>query len=139
MSAGAVHLERLRLPPRPVEGEHQLSAKVLPQRVLANERLELGHELRVAPQCEVSVDALLESGQPLLAEPGASGVCERHVELRQGSPAPKPERLLEQDGRLLRRRTARLGHQPLEASEVELAVAHADQVARRLRDDHVAS
>src|SRR5204862_6847660 len=44
----AVARERLRLPARPVEREHQLPAQLLSQRLLCDERLELRDEPLVA-------------------------------------------------------------------------------------------
>ena len=55
-----VGLERLGLPARPVQREHQLTAQPLAQRVLRDETLELAHELRVAAEREVGLDPLLE-------------------------------------------------------------------------------
>ena len=56
--------QRLRLPPRTVEREHQLSDEALPQSVLANERLELPDQLSVLTERELRVDPLLERRQP---------------------------------------------------------------------------
>ena len=44
---GPIGGERLRLPARAVESEHQLGSRTLPERVLRHERLELAHELSV--------------------------------------------------------------------------------------------
>ena len=52
--------ERLRLAARPVEREHQLAAQPLAQRVLRDERLELGDELGVPTEREVGLDPPLE-------------------------------------------------------------------------------
>jgi hypothetical protein len=48
------------LPARAIEREHQLRAKTLAQRMLANESLELGDELRMAAEREVGLDPLAE-------------------------------------------------------------------------------
>ena len=50
-----VQLERLRLPPGPVEREHQLAPRPLPQRPLAHEGLELGDQLLGPAQLESRV------------------------------------------------------------------------------------
>ena len=63
-----VHLERLGLPPGPVEREHQLRARALAKRVRSDERLELADELGVAAEGEVGVDPLLERREPQLLE-----------------------------------------------------------------------
>ena len=41
----AIGVERIGLPPRPVEREHELSAQALAEAMLEDERLELGHEV----------------------------------------------------------------------------------------------
>ena len=46
----AVGLERLGLAAAAVEGEHQLAAEPLAERMLGHERLELAHQLGVAPR-----------------------------------------------------------------------------------------
>src|SRR4029453_8649773 len=61
--------ERLGLPARAVEGEHQLSAKPFPKGVLADERLQLRDELVVAAERELEIDAVQEPPEPLLLEP----------------------------------------------------------------------
>ena len=65
----AVGLERLGLPARAVEREHQLAAEPLAQRVLGDERLELGDERGVPAEREVCVDPLLERREAQLLEP----------------------------------------------------------------------
>ena len=57
------HLERVGLPAAAVEREHQLSAQTLAKRVLCDERLELRHEVPVAAECQVSVEAVLDRSQ----------------------------------------------------------------------------
>jgi len=59
LAGRAVRVERVDLPPRPVEREHQLLARTVAQRVLRHERLELGNQLSVAAESEVGVDPLL--------------------------------------------------------------------------------
>ena len=103
-AAGLVGVERLGLPPAAVEGQHQLPAEALAERVLADESLELGDELGMTAQLEVGVDALLESGEALLLEAGTLVTRERGVELGQRGAAPQGQRVPEQPGRLGRRR-----------------------------------
>ena len=52
--------ERVALPARAGEGEHQLRPEPLPVRVLGDERLELRNELRMPPEAEVGFDPFLE-------------------------------------------------------------------------------
>ena len=49
-----------------------LGAQVLAQRVLANEPLELGHDLRVTTKTKVGVDAQLKRFESLFLEPRGS-------------------------------------------------------------------
>ena len=58
-----VGLQRLGLTAGTVEREHQLSPKPLSQRMLRDERLELGSDIVVPAEREVSVDALLDRGE----------------------------------------------------------------------------
>ena len=114
-------LERLRLPAAAVQGEHQLAAQALSQRVLARQRLQLADELVVAADREIGVDPVLERGQPQLAEPRDLALDERLVgQVGQRRPAPQRERRAQ----LLRRRrgirAVGLGDEPLKAREVEL-------------------
>src|SRR5438309_8552305 len=64
-----VRLERLRLPACPVEGEHQLTAQTLAQRMFFDQRLQLADELAVAAEREICLNPLLETGEPQLLEP----------------------------------------------------------------------
>ena len=65
----AVNVERLGLPPRTVEREHQLAAQPLAERFLADERLQIRDDFGVAPQCQVGLDPLLERAEPHLLKP----------------------------------------------------------------------
>ncbi len=55
-----IGLERFRLPTRSVEGEHQLPAGTLPERVLPHECFELTDEIPAAAELELGLDPLLE-------------------------------------------------------------------------------
>ena len=61
LAALAIDLERLRLPARAVEREHQLGAQPLAQRMSVDERLELGDELRVCADRELRLGPLLDA------------------------------------------------------------------------------
>ena len=58
-----IGLERLRLPSGAVEREHQLGSEAFSERVLADERFQLAHELGVVSGGEVVFDSLLEAGE----------------------------------------------------------------------------
>ena len=63
------HPQRLRLPARPVEGEHQLPGELLPQRVLHRHRLEPADRFLVTADAQLGVDQRLHRHQPQLVEP----------------------------------------------------------------------
>ena len=138
----AVDLERVGLAARAVEREHLLAAQPLAQRVLRDEPLELAHERGVPPEHEVGVDPLLERREAKLFEPLDGRTGERLVrEVGERRPAPELERLAEQRGGgrgvVARARALGLRRQALEAGEVEVLVADAEDVAGRPRLDRV--
>ncbi len=92
--ARAVDLERVCLAAAAIEGQHQLAAQTLPQRLLAHEPLELGNQLRVPAERELGLDPLLERGQPLLLQPRSLGAGERVAQLgqRRSTPQRQPSR-----------------------------------------------
>ena len=111
LAGGAIRGERVGLAAGSVEGEHQLSARPLAERVRLDDRLELGDELRVAAEREVGLDPLLEHDGAQLLETGDLGLCERLVrEVGERGAAPERERLAER--RLGGLRAARLQRLP---------------------------
>ena len=119
-----VDLQRLGLPTRAVEREHQLGAEALPERMRRRQRLELRHELGVAAGREPGLDPVLDRRHPELREPGDLGPRERGVgEVGEHGPAPERERLVP------RARAEQL----LEALGVQLAGLDAEQVPRAPR------
>ena len=76
-----VGLQRLGLPAAAVQGEHQLPAQPLAQRMTGDEGLELGDDLAVASEREVGLDPFLDGGQAELLEAGDLLLRER-VEAR---------------------------------------------------------
>ena len=123
-----VRVERLRLPARAVEREHQLAAQALPQRLLANERLELADELGAAAALEVGVDPRLERGEPELLEPRDLGLRPGLVrEVGEGGAAPELERRGEL-GRAFGRGELRRGAEPaLELGAVQRSGARSSR------------
>ena len=64
-----VDLERLGLPARAVEREHELAAKPLAKRMLVGEGLELPTSSLCRACLELRLDAVLERREPELLEP----------------------------------------------------------------------
>ena len=60
--------ERIRLPSRAVEGEHQLCPEPLVEGMVGDRALELGDEVRVPGQGELRVDPLGEDRQAKILE-----------------------------------------------------------------------
>ena len=112
--------QRLRLPARAVEREHQLAAQALRQRVLGDQELELADELAGAAESEVGVDAILERGEAKLLEPTDLTLRPWLVgELGEWRAAPEREGLPQPLGSDRRLGASRLGHETLEAVQIE--------------------
>ena len=89
-------LERIRLPARPVQREHQLRAKALTERVFDDEPLELENDLLLVAEVELVLNPLFADCQAELIEPGCFPAGERLVaEVRQRFATEESERLAE--------------------------------------------
>ena len=115
---------RVGLPAAAVEREHQLAAQALAKGVLGNERLELGHQLVIATDRQVGVDAILDRRQTKLLQPGDLALRERLVpEVRQRLPAPERKRLVQACRPVARiGALSRPGDQRLELGDVDLVL-----------------
>jgi hypothetical protein len=123
-----VRLERVGLAARAVEREHALRVQALAQRLLRQQRLELGQHLAVAAGVEILVDRDLERGRAQLVEAPDLRSGERFVgDVGQGRPAPQPQRLAR----------GALGEQPLEPGGVHPVSAQLQLVAAPARRDRV--
>ena len=130
----AIDGERLGLPAAPVEGQHELAARALAERLLRDQPLELGDQRAVPAEREVRLDALLESGDPQLLELRDVQLQGRLVrDVGERGAAPQPQRLAQLLRRALREaggeRPAAVLDEPLEPLGVELAGADPEQVA----------
>ena len=121
---GLVDLERLGLPARAVQGEHQLGAEMLAERIGACESVELADQLRVAAVGEIALDPLLETGEAKLLQACDLGFGEAPVgEVGQRVSSPERERL----------RRLPVVPQELETAEIELLRPEPQQISARLR------
>src|SRR5262249_19685805 len=130
-----IGLERLDLPAGPVQREHELGSEPLAYRLLRDQQLELPDELRVLAEREVGFDALLERVESqVLESPGPRTGERRLADPGERRPSPQCEPLAQLFGRSLRRGIPRLGHEPLEAMEIDRVGADLQQVTTRPRE-----
>ena len=135
-----VGLQRVSLPVRAIEGQHQLRPQPLAVGMLVDERFQLTDELAMAAERELRLDQLFQCRDPQVVEPRDVALRERLVgEIREGRAAPQRERVLEQRERALgptgpQRRPALAG-ESLEPVRIEAAWLELELVAMRPRDD----
>jgi hypothetical protein len=135
-----VDVKGLGLASGPVQGEHQLAAWPLAQRLALDEGLELRHERSVLAERKVGVDSFFERLDAQLLEPSRFGA-------RGGGFLGTGERLASPE---LQRRTQRSGRppdlaggerlapfeeEPLEPSRVERLALHAEHIPGSARDE----
>ena len=89
------HGQGIRLPPAPVQCQHQLAAEPFPERMLPHQAGQLGRRFRGAAQHEHDLGPLLERRQPHLAEADPLDLGPRTGELRQQDRMAQPERSIE--------------------------------------------
>ena len=117
-----VHAERLGLPAAAVERGHQLAAQGLPQRVLGDQRRQLGGDRVRLPGGQPQVGQPLQHREPAVVQRGRGGTQRPAVHAGQRAAAPERER---------RRQGGDLGAagQLLEPGHVEPAGPGPDPVA----------
>jgi hypothetical protein len=105
-----------------VEGEHQLAAQALAERVLGDELLQLGNDLILVARREVGSEPLLEYGKLQLLKPSYLGPGERLVsKVRKRIPTPDRERGPETSSALTRiGLSPRIRDADLKAGQIEL-------------------
>ena len=87
-----VGAQGFRLPAASIEGEHQLAAQPLAERMRDDERFQLRDDGAVPAECELGVEPLLERAQPEFVEAGDLGLGEVVVgEVGEGLAAPELE------------------------------------------------
>ena len=116
-----VRRKRLRLPTAPVQGEHQLSAQSLSERLAGDKRLEFADELHVTAELQIRLHAILERLKAELLDASALGHSERLVcEVGERATSKQPERLAEQPRGVDRVPSSCCVPQRLETVEVEI-------------------
>ena len=101
--------------------------------MLADERLQLGHELAVPAERQIGVDALLQRGNAQLVEPARRRRDRLAREIGQDRATPERKRPAETPCGDLGVCRLRLGNESPEAVEVELVRTDTNQVPRRPR------
>ena len=85
--------------PGSVQGDHELTAQALPERVRCNQRLELGNDVGVASPGEIDGESLLECRKAELFETRDRSLREGLVhEVRQRRASKLGESLVERGG-----------------------------------------
>ena len=133
-----VRVQRVRLAAGPIQREHQQLAGPFAQRILADEGLELGDDVRVTAELDVRGDPLLVRNEAQLVEPAdlrLRPVVERELGKRRA--APEREGPEEQRAALVRGGAPRVRQQLLEPARVDLVGRHREHVSRRARDQDV--
>jgi hypothetical protein len=128
-----VDLERVGLPPRSVERQHELAAQPLLERVRPHERLELRDEPAPAAEREVGVDAIHERRQAKLLEASDLRLDEiERREIGERRPAEERQRCPERSDRGGRisavERRASVRHESLELGDIELVGIGANEI-----------
>ena len=127
--------QRLGLPARAVEGDHQLAAGPLPQRVVDDEGLEEADELVVATDPQARRHPQLGGHQPELLEADGLGLDPLGVgELGEGGAPPLGQGGVEGGQRRVGVGLEQVlagGEPALEAAGVDQVVGHLEHVARR--------
>ena len=132
----AERLERIRLPARAVESEHQLLAPPFARRLGRDECCDLAHEVSGVSGCERRVDPLLLRQEAELHELGdlaASELVECDVRIRRA--APQPKRLVDahrRARRLGRCEVGGFGDQAPEPNRIDRSSVDVEHVAGRL-------
>ena len=126
----------LGLSPGTIQRHHQLASQALSERVLGDQRLQLRHQLTVAPERQVGLDPLLDRHQPELLQGGDLPLGEGLVgELGQGRPAPQAQRPAKARRPLGRRGPARLLEQAPEQVRIDAGRVDRQDVAGRDRSE----
>jgi hypothetical protein len=101
-AGAAQRAERVALPARPVQRQRQQPPRVLAQRVVGDQGLQLGHRLGGPSRREHGLGAALQGQQPQLVQPRGLAAGPVLVgELRVGRTPPQAEGLVQRGARLV--------------------------------------
>ena len=138
--ARAVDLERVCLAAAAIEGQHQLAAQTLAQRMLGDARLELRDDRAMASELEHRLESSLDGLEAKLLEAPDLALGEvRERKIGEGRPTPDGQRPLEGDERRLRvvlQRARRLRSKRRESVGIDRIRRDAQDIAGRLGDEH---
>ena len=137
-----VALQRLGAAAGPVQREHQLRARPLTQRVLGHDTLQLGDQLLVTAERQLSLGPFLARAEAELAEPRQRRGRERRVrEVCQRGAAGQCHGLAEQVARrprvTARERLAAPLDESLAAHKVDRVGLDVEHISRGARDDRL--
>ena len=135
LPVGAERAERVALPTREMQRQHQMAGQPLSRRVLTHQALQLPDDFACPPGAQVGIDAILDRGEAELFEASDLRFGERFVhELLEGVPAPQTERFIEHQRRRRRIRVQQrptLGVQTLEPDGVDVVGIDRQHIPRR--------
>jgi hypothetical protein len=131
----------IRLPAATVQGQQQQLPEPLTVAVGRDQGFQLGDDHRMPTTNELGLHPALHSCQPQLLQPRRLDLGEGlRCEVGQRRTAPQAERVRERGqrrlGLSLLQQPTRPGHERLEAAGVNVAGVHAQEIPRRLGDEH---
>ena len=141
---GAERVERFGLAPAAIQREHLQRPEALAQRVLGDERGELGRRLGVAPARQVCLERALERDEAQLVDARGDRTRARlagQVRQRGAAPERQPGTQLGGGvgGAIPGQRVLGDAQVALEAPQIERVIGDGDGVAAPARADHVAA
>ncbi len=127
--------ERVRLPPRPVQRQHQLRPQPFAQRVFPHQNRQFGGEVTEAPQPQVEIDPPLQHDHATFVQPGRGTPAGVQRQVVQGRSAPQFECRPQREGGMLigwpiRCRSGQRRGQLLEPIHVQLTRTDPQQIPR---------
>ena len=137
-----IGVQRLRLPARAVQRQHQLPPQPLPKGMRRSKSIKLADEICMPSEREVSLDPLFQTSQAKLDDPldlAASPLLVGEVGKRRAAEKPQsPRQLLRRRSQIpSRQRGWPALKQILETSQVDLLARERQSVARRLGHDQL--